>query len=391
LTCAVLPWYTVRWHYGPLPTTLLETAILLTIAVFAIESWQKRLRVEWRTAFTLPALLFILAGAISVAVAADHRAALGLYRAYILEPIAFFLVVGTVVRRWSAARLILGGLAISALAVAVPNTYVILQAIRHHTLNVAVAPPVVVYQTANGIALLLVPLIAVAAAIAIYGRDKRERWASAVFLLIALPATVLSFSRGGYVALLVIGLLLALTHRARAWLVPALLLGAAAVSRIPPVASRLGHEVNLADPNNSLVARFHLWGATLRMLRDHFLLGTGLSGFKHGIEPYRSTVYAEDLIYPHNLVLNFWSETGLLGLAAFAWLYVQVIRVAWDGWRAGALAWRPLQLGVLLMLVGVVVHGLVDVPYWKNDLSLEFWVLLGLSWAGRRWAAVEHY
>jgi len=31
----------------------------------------------------------------------------------------------------------------------------------------------------------------------------------------------------------------------------------------------------------------------------------------------------------------------------------------------------------------MVVHGLVDVPYWKNDLSLEFWVLLALSWAGR--------
>jgi hypothetical protein len=48
-----------------------------------------------------------------------------------------------------------------------------------------------------------------------------------------------------------------------------------------------------------------------------------------------------------------------------------------------------LQLGILLMVVGIVVHGLVDVPYWKNDLSLEFWVLLGLSWAGQRWAAVE--
>jgi O-antigen ligase len=373
-----------------LPTTLLETAILLTIAIFAVESWRQRVRLEWRTAFTVPALLFILAGAISIAVAVDHRAALGLYRAYILEPIAFFLVVGTVVRRWPAARLILAGLAISAIAVAVPNAFVILQAIRHQSLNVAVAPPVVIYQTANAIALLLVPLIAVAAAIAVYARDIRDRWASGIFLLIAVPATILSFSRGGYVALVVIGLLLAVTHRARIWLVPLLLLAAVAVSRIPPVASRLGHEVNLADPNNSLVQRFRLWGATLRMLRDHLLFGTGLSGFKHGIEPYRSGIYVEDLIYPHNLLLNFWTETGLLGLFAFAWIYVQAIRVAWDGWRTGATAWRPLQFGVLLMLVAVVVHGLVDVPYWKNDLSLEFWVLLGLSWAGRRWAAVEH-
>ena len=59
-------------------------------------------------------------------------------------------------------------------------------------------------------------------------------------------------------------------------------------------------------------------------------------------------------------------------------------QVAWRGWRAGIPSWRPLQLGVLLALMGIIVHGLVDVPYFKNDLSLEFWVLLGLSWAGRR-------
>jgi hypothetical protein len=37
--------------------------------------------------------------------------------------------------------------------------------------------------------------------------------------------------------------------------------------------------------------------------------------------------------------------------------------------------------------VAVVVHGLVDVPYFKNDLSLEFWTLVGLTWAGRQWSA----
>ena len=34
---------------------------------------------------------------------------------------------------------------------------------------------------------------------------------------------------------------------------------------------------------------------------------------------------------------------------------------------------------MLIALIAVIVHGLVDVPYWKNDLSLEFWALLSLS------------
>ena len=108
------------------------------------------------------------------------------------------------------------------------------------------------------------------------------------------------------------------------------------------------------------------------MLRDHPVVGGGLAGFKQSVAPYRNGIYTEDLIYPHNIVLNFWTETGLLGLAAFAWLFVQVVRTAWSGWRDGSPPWCSLQLGILLALVGILVHGLVDVPYLKNDLSLEF-------------------
>ncbi len=48
--------------------------------------------------------------------------------------------------------------------------------------------------------------------------------------------------------------------------------------------------------------------------------------------------------------------------------------------------WRAIHFGVLLALVGIVIHGLVDVPYFKNDLSLEFWTLMAITWAGLRWA-----
>lgn len=385
VTCALMPAYTIRWHYGPLPTTLLETSILLTIAAFIVESCRQRLMPEWRTPFTFPAILFLVAGAISVVAAPDRRAALGLYRAYLIEPIAFFVVASFVTRSWRQARLVLAGLALAGIIVCVPNAFVVLQAIRHHTLNVAVAPPVVIYQTANAVALFVVPLIAVAASLLLYAEDRLVRIGSAVFLVVGIAATLLSFSRGGYLALLGIAILLALSHPRRAWLASGTVAAALLASRVPPVASRIGHEVNLADPNNSFVERTRLWGATWRMLRDHPILGAGLSGFKQAVAPYRNGIYTEDLIYPHNIVLNFWTETGLLGLAAFAWLIIQAVRTAWRGWRQSTQPWGPLQLGVLLALVGILIHGLVDVPYLKNDLSLEFWTLLALSWAGRRW------
>jgi O-antigen ligase len=88
------------------------------------------------------------------------------------------------------------------------------------------------------------------------------------------------------------------------------------------------------------------------------------------------------VIYPHNLLLNFWVATGVLGVVAFAVLLIQAFRITWRGWRTADAGWRPFELGVLLALVSMVVHGVVDVPYFKNDLSFEFWVLLAIAWAG---------
>lgn len=385
LSCALLPAYTIRWHIGPLPTTLLENAIWLTVAVFAAETLLGRQPIEWRTSFTVPAVLFLVAGLIDVVFAPDRRAALGLYRAYLVEPMAVFVVLATATRTVRQAFLILGGLAVGGIALSIPNAAIVIEAIRHHTLNLAGTPPVAIYQTQNAVALFLLPLIALAASLLLYGRNP-ERSASVVFLVVAVPTFLLTLSRGGYLAIGAVALGLALTHRRRILIVALMALAAALFTRIPAVATRLAHDLNFADPSNTLVGRVPLWRATLQMLRHNPLFGAGLSGFETRIAPYWNATHVDRFIYPHNILLNFWAATGILGVVSFGWLMLQAFRLSWRGWRYGDRAFASIELGVFLALVGIVVHGLVDVPYFKNDLSLEFWVLLALCWAGVRWA-----
>jgi O-antigen ligase len=385
LTCALAPAYTVRWHLGPLPTTLLENAILVTIAVFLLETYRGPRRFEWRTPFTYPALLFLIAGAIAVVAAPDRRAGLGLYRAYLIEPIAFFFVVSTVARTAERALVVMLGLGVGAVGLSIPNALLVIDAIRHHTLHVEAQTPVTIYLTANAVALYLEPLIALGASVLVFSRNRTAQLVSLAVLLVIIPTELLTLSRGGYLTLAGITAGLALAHRRRWWFLAAGVVAAVLVSRIPSIAARLAVEVDLNNGSNTLVGRSQLWSNTLRMLRDHPLFGAGLSGFTERLGPYWNATHIDRFIDPHNIVLNFWSETGLLGLAAFAWILFTAFVMSWKGWRHSTTSWQPIHLGVFLALVAVVIHGLVDVPYFKNDLSLEFWTLLALAWAGTRW------
>jgi O-antigen ligase len=246
-----------------------------------------------------------------------------------------------------------------------------------------ITPPVVIYQTANAVALYLIPLVAMAAAILVHGRGRPQRWLSGVFLAVALPACLLSFSRGGYLALAVLGIGLALSHRWAKILVPGALLAVLAVSQVPLIRQRIAYELHPL-PGNTLDFRIRIWGQTLRMLSHNLVLGIGLGNYEQAMGPYWQDL--THVIYPHNIVLNFWATTGLLGLVAFGWLAIRAFILGWRGWRRHPEAWRPYDLGVMLALTAMVVHGLVDVPFFKNDLSLEFWALLGILWAADRWS-----
>jgi O-antigen ligase len=294
-----------------------------------------------------------------------------------------------VVSSFRRALLILSGFAVAGAVVAIANAVVVITALLAHTYDVIQTPPVVIYTTANALALFLGPLIAVAGSLFLHGTGRAVRLGSGAFLLVAGPAMLLSFSRGGYLAMAAVAIGLALSHRRRLWLLAGTVVAGAVLALIPPIFHRISVEFQNVGGTTFFgrAGRIELWKATLEMLRHNPIFGAGLSGFAERVAPYWNADHPERFIDPHNIVLNFWVETGVLGAIAFAWLLVTGFRVSWHGWKTSEASWRPIFLGVLLALVAIVIHGLVDVPYFKNDLSLEFWALLGLVLAGQRWAA----
>lgn len=362
--------------------------------VFVVESWRNGVPIQWRTPFLWPAILLVVAAALDVVTAPERIAALGLFRAYFIEPIAFALVAFNIATTPRRALALTGGLGVAAIWVGVPNALVVLQALRAHTYDVLQTPPVVIYSTANAVALFLGPLIAFALALLLHADDRAVRAGSAVMLIVTGPAMLLTFSRGGYLAMAAVAVGLALSHPRRVWLLAGTAAVAVVLVLIPPIYTRISVEFQNVGGTTLFgrAGRLELWSATLKMLERYPVFGAGLSGFADRIGPYWNANHPERFIDPHNILLNFWVETGILGVVAFAWLMVIAFRHAWIGFRRSTDLWRAMSLGVLLALLAIVVHGLVDVPYFKNDLSFEFWVIIAVlagAWRAGRAGAGE--
>lgn len=364
---AGLPLYVVRWHYGPLPTTLLETLIVVTVALHVAARWREGMRRPAATPYDIPVVVLLVAGAVSVAVAQDHRGALGLYRAYFVEPIAIFYVAVDLLRGGEHMLRAAAAFALGSSTFAAINLVVFARALAAHAVNVGAAPNAF-YGDANYVAMYMEPPVAMAVGFLVFGRSRRERLFGAAWLAVTGAALAVMFSKGSWLALFVlVGVVILTAPRWRLYVAGALVAAAAVATQIPLVMARL------ATVPPSINGRQAIFGAGLGAIRAHPILGLGLGGFSYrfrGVSPE---------IHPHDMWLTFWVETGVAGVIAFA---VVLFGLLWRGWRAwpsfdGPL--RPLLWGVLGALVMWTVHGLVDSPYWKNDMSAEFWTLAALE------------
>ena len=373
-----MPLYVVRWHAGPLPTTLLENLVWLTVLLYLITLWRHHEPLPKRTPYDIPILVFLVAGAIGIFVAPDHRAALGVYRAFLLEPIAIFYVAVALLRSAADLRplLLAGAVSASLFSLAVIVTFAGVLIGGHLHPNNA---PGVFGINPNAVALYLEPIAGVALGFVLFADSQKSRWIAAAVLAFVLPALACTLSRGTLLAGAVLALVAVLSvsdRRLRLGLLGAAIVSGLALSQVPFVAARLAHQL---DPQHSTFGlREAIWSVTLRMLRDHPVFGAGISGYQTVMKHYRTpNLHPEP--YAHNIFLTTWSEVGLVGLAAFAVILFGLLWRAARNFGSAHDLYRPLLWGIFGAWVVFIVHGLVDSPYWKNDLSLEFWILAAVE------------
>jgi O-antigen ligase len=385
---AALPLYLFPRQLGGFSVSLPEAALILCLIATTARVLVDRRRPKTDTwalqpsPYDAPIALFLAAALLSLLATEYLRLSLRELRTLIVEPVVFFYLVRLLVTTNEQARTIVDVLLVATAGVAllgitqlfIGGAVTDVQGVRrvHGT-----------YMSPNHLGLLLgraLPFLVAGAWLL-----PRRRPIDLVGVVLCGLALILSFSVGAWLGTLAALLAVAALVGGRRALLYALIACAVAglvalpILRVERVAAHL-------DPTQGTsFVRVQLWQAGFAMLLERPILGIGLDNFLYRYPTYVPTaaVMEPNLSHPHNLILQFWLQLGLLGLVAALWLLVRFARRTLP-WTRPAVprARRALAVGATASMVDFVVHGMIDNSYFLVDVAFIFWLTLAVGARG---------
>ena len=409
--------YLVKVQVMGLPSTLLEVIIIAVLSGvwlgFLKGGFRGRvgaiLSASWRMPLQRSLLcgiaLFLVTATISALIAPHPHVAWGFWKAMVVEPIIYALTLFVLIEKEKRAQNIVNALfagGVVSVGLSLVNTGFGVDFWRFRG----------IYDVPNSLALIVAPLCAMGL-IGLFAPPTRwsnlappRRWLGALTLLFcAVLVATQSLAGLMAVAVTVFGAVIFLK---RGWKI-LVVLGLIFVFGFGLQAGtgKLSHL--LSRQSSSLIARGQIWFTATRMIKQHPILGTGLGTFEPNYQNELRQILKRDKQHtffactlpaprsfsevggpvpcvlewvvrdPHNVIMSFWLNTGLMGLLSMIWLIVVALKRYWvafnvardnDGLTMNASNMLFVAFCVLLIM------GLFDVPYWKNDLALIWWVLL---------------
>lgn len=379
LILAALPSYLLRLTVGGIPVTFLETMILVTAAIWIIRDHGLKSLKTLPRSWNIILVLFLITATISAFAAPSLQTAFGIWKAYMIEPVIFFLLARDLLNTADLRQKAILFLVVGA-------TFVSLFAVVQRVFGIGIPEPwdvegraTSIFPYPNAVGLYVGPILVLAAG-SLVKRIEMKQIASAIGYAVAIvlgaAALVFSQTEAAWVAAPVaIFAALAFFKNTRLVAAGLAVVSVAIILAVAPLRSAVFEKLTLQDYSGQV--RIAQWEETVSMLKDNWLLGAGLSGYPAALAPYHTHPENEIFQYPHNILLNAWTEFGALGLVFLALLASGVLRTLGRSAKHRAEEF-PLVVFSAAALLEMFIHGLVDAPYFKNDLSVLTWGILAL-------------
>jgi O-antigen ligase len=321
--------------------------------------------------------------AASIAWAGDPGAAIANVWDWFISAAVFMLLATTITRPRHLIALIIAmaaGVSIAALAGYLPSSETDLAAQVDGRLSGGLGDP-------NYLAAAIVPVIALTVGLAINTRQRGLRWAMIAvngFLLFSLLATG---SRGGLVAATVAAIAAITISRSTRVRLGGIIATVVAILGLWFVANSSDTWGRIKDFDSSGTGRVELWTVAWRMGEDHPLIGVGVNNFlSQSVNYVRQPgqlqevhLISEQPHVAHNIYLQQFAETGLVGLGLLVYVLIAALGTTWKAVRklerAGLDRIASLGRSILVAQLSVLAAS----TFISNGYDKVLWVLLALS------------
>ena len=152
-----------------------------------------------------------------------------------------------------------------------------------------------------------------------------------------------------------------------------------------------------SNERSSFHSRLMIWNASVEIIKDNPFFGIGPGTFQDVYLSYAEKFDEQYLEWavpqPHNIFLAFYLQAGAIGFIGFIlilfWFFnINLIRKRHSKMSSAS---STINIIIVSLMICVLAHGLIDTTYWKNDLALIFWLIIGMMVVSRRMTYDEDY
>lgn len=351
----------MRFSILGIPTNVLELMVGILFIVWMIKGGFKKFRELLITNYSLLiAVLLILIGVtIATIFSWDLRTSAGIWKSWFVVPLVFFIILITTLKP-KQIKGVFWAFILSAFIMGV------ISLIQWNFDGMGRLRGI--YTSPNYLAMYLAPALILS--LGLFFIERKEILRILLITNYLLLITILFFTKSvgawlGIVVALIFGLVLYLrkfNKKKLIWFI--VILGLIIILAISCL------KIFSEQGRISFNARLIIWDMAWYVFEARPIIGIGPGIF----EGYFPVYPAWGVPQPHNIYLAFLLQTGLIGFIGFAWLLIWFFRT---GFKLIISHWS-LAIIIMSVMSYILVHGLVDTTYWKNDLSVMFWVIIGL-------------
>jgi len=309
---------------------------------------------------------------ISTWFSSDLEVSAGIWKGWFLSPLLFFIVVINHIKTKEQVRNIIVSLTLSGLGVVLLSNNLTYDGRLHGF-----------YLSANYLAMYLSPILILSLYLYSLTKNKIIKILLITNYLLLITVIYLTYSYGAWLGLGFAFVFIVLNRKDKKLaliLFSLIILGL--VLQIP--SHKFQGFLDLSYPSSE--SRLVIWQSAWEISKDHSFIGIGPGMFQKYYLEYQDkfALYPEWAVpQPHNIFFSFWLQTGLIGLSGFIWLLIVFFR---NALRTFLYEGTSSTISAILVaaMIYVLVHGLVDTTYWKNDLALIFWLIIALGYKASR-------